>query len=369
MNTYRNLRVLLIVLILGACTTVEVRNPTEEEKKPTRKLGLEPSMDEAEDTIGHFPIIRNHDVKQWLNYFQTTAPRSFKQWLENGEPFRPAIQQTLESEGVPGALYYMSLIESGFVHKAQSKAKASGPWQFLKETGERYGLKSNSWIDERRDPVKSTHAAAAYLRDLRQRFGDWYLTLAAYNSGPKRIQDAMKKAGTKDFWKIKKAGLLKKETADFVPKMIAAAILGTDPLKFNFPLNANAIPKKFPTGMISIKRPVTLRELSKKLKVQISDIKYWNPELLRDKTPPKSAHGRDYYALRVPEYLAQEFLGLEPTISYLNDFQEYKVAQGDTLQKIAKRHSISLKSIVHANPHLQARKLSIGSKVSIPLLD
>lgn len=305
---------LVSLWIFGCSTTSTIQKTNSEHRTHTSPKQAEDEVLQTEKikSIGNFPVVWNEDVKQWVNYFQSTAKRSFTQWTQRGEPFRSAIQDSLESEGVPGAFYYMSLIESGFVHHARSTGKASGPWQFIKETGERYGLVSNRWVDERRDPVKSTHAAAAYLRDLKKLFGDWYLALAAYNGGPRTIRDAMKKAGSQDFWEIKKAGLLKKETGDFVPKMIAAAIVGSNPKSFGFPETVINPKSAFPKFTIALKKPEKISVLAKKLSLPLAKLKEWNPELLKNTTPP---HTSKPYLLRVDENHAEIFakLGMQLT--------------------------------------------------------
>jgi membrane-bound lytic murein transglycosylase D len=291
--------------------------------------------------------------------------------MQNGQPFKVAIEHALQSEGVPKTLYYMSLVESGFLHHAYSPAKASGPWQFLKDTGQQYGLKSNNWIDERRDPVKSTHAAAAYLRDLRQKFGDWYLTLAAYNGGPRTVNDAIKKGETNDFWKLKKAGLFKKETGEFVPKVIAAAILGSDPLKFGFPSRIFTTGPKFPESVIELKEAVKIRELAQRLSIPLAKLKEWNPELLKEMTPPKKYSERGIYSLRVEEEYVAKFAQIESKLTYIKikEFHIHRIVKGDTLGKLAKRYNVPVKTILQSNPEIHSRKIPIGSKITVPILE
>lgn len=364
-----------MLLTLIGCTTT-FKNMSDDTGKISsdartrgKPLGTEPSLENAEDSIGNFPIVRNEDVEKWIVYFQTTAHRSFIQWMQRGEPFKLAIEEALENEGVPSTLYYLALIESGFVYSALSTAKASGPWQFLRDTGRQYGLKSNHWIDQRRDPVLSTHAAAAYLRDLRSKFGDWYLTVAAYNGGPKTIQDAVKKAGTNDFWKLKKAGLLKKETGEFVPKVIAAVILGSDPLKFGFPAKIVSTHSDLPKTVIKIKRPVKLQEIAKKLSLPLAKLKEWNPELLRGMTPPQRYNKDGYYALRVSQEHVEKFAKVESQLHHpaIKDLESHRIAKGDTLDNLAKRYHVSVKTLLQLNPHVHARKIKIGTEIVIPV--
>jgi len=186
------------------------------------KLPVDPRKQAQEFDI---PIVINARVEHFIQYFQTTARKIFVNWLARSERYIPFMRNLLRESGLPEDLVYMALIESGFNPYAYSRMKASGPWQFIYFTGKKYGLNVSWWVDERRDPEKSTIAAAKYLKDLYDLFECWYLAAAGYNAGEGKIINAMKRYRTEDFWELTKYRYLKRETKDYVPQMIAAALI------------------------------------------------------------------------------------------------------------------------------------------------
>lgn len=185
-----------------------------------------------------FPITINSRVEYWIDYFTGRGRGHFTRYLERSEFFIPYIAPLLRQNGMPEDLVYLAMIESGFNNFARSHAKAVGPWQFISATGKRYGLMVNWWIDERRDIRKSTLAAVGYLRDLYNMYGAWELAAASYNAGEAKIARAIQRYGTKDFWVISKQKFLRPETRDYVPKIIAAAIVAKNREQFGFPASA-----------------------------------------------------------------------------------------------------------------------------------
>lgn len=185
------------------------------------------------------PITINSRVEYWIDYFTGRGRNYFTKYLERSEFFIPYISPLLKQNGLPEDLVYLAMIESGFNNFARSHAKAVGPWQFISATGKRYGLMVNWWVDERRDIRKSTLAAVGYLRDLYNMYGTWELAAASYNAGEAKIARAVQRYGTKDFWVIAKQRFLRPETRDYVPKIIAAAILGKNRTQFGFPAGAS----------------------------------------------------------------------------------------------------------------------------------
>ena len=182
-----------------------------------------------------YPVTVNSRVEYWIDYFCGKGRGFFQKYLERSEFFIPYIVPLLKQNKLPEDLVYLAMIESGFNNLARSHAKAVGPWQFISATGKRYGLMVNWWIDERRDIRKSTLAAVEYLRDLNRMFKSWELAAAAYNAGETKIVRAIKRYGTKDFWALSRHRFLRPETRDYVPKIIAAALISKNRGQFGFP--------------------------------------------------------------------------------------------------------------------------------------
>jgi hypothetical protein len=188
-----------------------------------------------QNTSFDFPVTINSQVEKWVDYFLGRGRGHFQRYLERSELFIPFIQPLLKQNGLPEDLVYLAMIESGFNNHAKSHAKAVGPWQFISATGKRYGLMVNWWVDERRDTRKSTLAAVEYLRDLYGIFRSWELAAAAYNAGEAKVARAIQRYGSKDFWVLSRQRYLRSETRDYVPKIIAAALLAKNRTQFGFP--------------------------------------------------------------------------------------------------------------------------------------
>jgi membrane-bound lytic murein transglycosylase D len=188
--------------------------PSEDEPNGDFHLERLPADSPKQAQEFDIPIVINERVEHFIQYFQTTARKIFVNWLARSERYIPFMKNLLRESGLPEDLVYMALIESGFNPYAYSRRKASGPWQFIYLTGKKYGLKVNWWVDERRDPEKSTIAATKYLKDLYDLFECWYLAAAGYNAGEGKIMNAMKRYRTEDFWELTKYRYLRRETKD-----------------------------------------------------------------------------------------------------------------------------------------------------------
>ena len=184
-----------------------------------------------EDRDGHIPLVRNKKVDQFIDYFKTKGRPQFEIWLDRLDVYGPVLSKIIEQNNLPPELLYLAMIESGLNPKAHSKAAATGMWQFIYSTGKIYGLKRNWYIDERRDPEKSTKAAMAYLSTLYNEFDNWYLALAAYNSGENRVRRATKLHQTSDFWQLHS---LPRETRNYMPYFLAATIMAKNPQDYGF---------------------------------------------------------------------------------------------------------------------------------------
>ncbi len=192
-------------------------------------------------------MILNDSVENHLEYFKTRGRDVFQRWLDRSARYIPVMKDIFREKNLPEDLVYVAMIESGFNPYAVSWAKAVGPWQFMPATGKLYGLKIDWWIDERKDPVKSTYAAAEHLKDLHNLFGSWPLALASYNAGAGKVQRAVLRTRSDDFWDLKASRYIRKETKNYVPKFMAATIIAKNPESYGFSI-ANYDPFKYRYG-------------------------------------------------------------------------------------------------------------------------
>lgn len=324
----------------------------------------------ASPHFGAIPVVTNSKVEFWIRYFKTSGRSSFLKWLVRGESTRHLVDPILIEEGLPREFFYLAMIESGFSNIAASKASATGTWQFMSATAKVFGLRINYWLDERRDPLKSTVAASQYLKRLYGRFGDWYLAMAAYNAGPGTVNRAIRKSKSRDFWEISETKFLPQETKDYVPKMLAALILSKNPERHGFEVKKDPA-KMIPEEGVVLDKPVDLREVSKKLDLSLKSIKYWNPELRENITPPQSQlkeMGGSYYLRLPPEYV-ERFEAIKPQLALIEvkDIHLHMVNKGDTLYAIARKYRVSVKKILKLNPSLSPRTLRIGKQIAVPV--
>jgi membrane-bound lytic murein transglycosylase D len=311
------------------------------------------------------PIVFNDAVKYYIGWFSTEKRKVFGNWLRRSRQYVPVITEILGKQGMPEDLVYLAMIESGFNAKAYSPAKASGPWQFIYSTGGRYGLKVNYWVDERRDPEKSTVAAAKYLRDLFNQFGCWYLAAAGYNAGERRVERAIEKHNTNDFWELARYNALPRETREYIPKLIAAAIIAKDPEHYGF----GSIEYDAPAQFVEVQVPggVSLRTVAKAASADLGLVKSINPELLRGVTPPQERS----YAVKLPRGVHLEGFGerLELMASKdrkIRNIATHKVKKSDTLEKILKRYRVSYVDLALVNEFDEDLKLRPGMVLNIP---
>jgi membrane-bound lytic murein transglycosylase D len=266
--------------------------PTKKMKKPIPIGGPETLQTDEQaaalqDTslpIFDIPITYNDRVQFWIRYYQTTGRESFQKWLSRSTRYSPYIQNELGKAGLPRDIIYTAMIESGFSPTAHSSASAMGIWQFIKPTGERYGLKINWWLDERKNFVKSTQAAIRYKKDLYRMFGSWYLVAASYNCGERRVANLMKKHQTRSFWEMARLGVLPKETTDYVPKIIAATLIAKAPGLYGFRNIAYQVPFEFELAYVP--GGTDLINLATYLGVSPGYMKELNPDLLLGFVPP-----------------------------------------------------------------------------------
>jgi membrane-bound lytic murein transglycosylase D len=248
-----------------------------------------------------YPVVLNQQVQFFLERFTREDRDMVTRWVTRSGRYLGMIRDVLKSRGLPEELAFTAMIESGFNPVAVSRAGAVGLWQFMAATARRYGLRVDAWVDERLDPEKSTFAAAAYLRDLYQQFGSWFLAQAAYNAGEVKIARAIQTTGSKDFWVLARTGLLKQETKEFVPQIQAATLIGRDPNQYGFdPGDVTVVP--FET--IPVPAATDLRRLASTSGVSMDLLRGLNPTLVRGVTPPGSA-----YPLKVPAGTGSSVIG------------------------------------------------------------
>ncbi len=237
MNLNFSLRSIAQIIVLCFISNFAIGSPQpliapKQEKIPIKKI----INNEATPTSPLFdiPITYNKLVAKWIKYFQTSGQGMFKRWLERSYKYFPMIKRELEKNNLPKDLAYMVMIESGFAPHATSHADAVGPWQFIESTGNRYGLRTDWWLDERRDFRKSTLAAIRYVRDLYNEFDSWYLVAASYNMGENGLRRIIQKNQTKDYWRLIELKALPTETAEYVPKLLAAILIAKAPSLYGF---------------------------------------------------------------------------------------------------------------------------------------
>jgi membrane-bound lytic murein transglycosylase D len=308
-------------------------------------------------------------VQYYMDFFLGPARDRFTIWLGRLQRYEGMIRSRFRTYGVPEDLVYLAMIESGYSNTAVSRARAVGMWQFIASTGERYGLQVNQWVDERRDPFKATDAAAQHLQTLDSMFGSWYLAAAAYNGGSGRIIRGIRRLpGETDslsdqtFFALSDRRYLRRETRDYVPKLIAAALIAKEPQRYGFdsiptlrPLQYDEITVSDATGLDVVAR---LADTTTSALVEL------NPEYYRGVTPPRRTA-----TVRVPrgmgKMVAQRYAEL-PASERVN-FLEHVVVRGETLSGIAHRYRVSVSLLLAANPGVRARALRIGARLKIPV--
>jgi membrane-bound lytic murein transglycosylase D len=231
------------------------------------------------------PLTLNSKVEYFLSYFQSRGRPTFSRWLSRSSRYIPMMKEVFKRNGMPEDLVYVAMIESGFQMHARSIANAVGPWQFMSGTGRNYSLRIDQWIDERKEPLKATVAAALYLKELSGIFnGDWYLAAAGYNAGENKILRAIDRYNTNDFWELSRGSYLKRETREYVPKLLAAAIIAKNPGHYGFSDVAYLPPIEF--DMVKITTSTDLVLVAKLAGTTYENIRALNPDLRQWCTPP-----------------------------------------------------------------------------------
>ena len=313
--------------------------------------------------------VGNRRVLEYLEFFQLDARDRFEIWLSRLGRYEGMIRERLRTRGLPEDLVYLTLIESGLSNTAVSRARAVGMWQFMSSTGRGYGLLIDPWVDERRDPFKATDAAVNHLQDLVQRLGSVYLAAAAYNAGAGRIEREIRRlpgepdsVGDETFFEIAGRRHLRRETRDYVPKLIAAALIAKQPSRYGFTDIQRLPPLVF--DEVSVPDATGLDVLARLSDTSVATLLELNPQFVRGITPP----GRGV-VVRVPRgkgaAVAERYADLPVTERIT--FVDHYVTYGQTLSTIAQRYQVTVTMLQAANPRLRAHALRVGQRVIVPM--
>ena len=304
----------------------------------------------------------NDAVKKNVTFFSDKIKERFSIWLVRSGKYLELMKGILKEQNVPEDMVFLPLIESGFNANAYSTARAVGYWQFIASTAKNYGLEINWWKDERKDPVKSTVAAANYLKDLYRMFGSWNLAMAAYNAGEGKILRALNKSKSDDYWALLDTQYIRNETKDYVPKFIAASMIANSPENFGFNNLEYHPPMNY--DLATIKTPVDLDIAAECAETSIEIIRELNPELRRWCTPPDMPE----YTLRIPQGKKDVFL---ENLSRVPEekrvtVDSYIVKKGDTFQTVSKKTGVPVQVILDLNDMEKIMPLKAGTKIDLP---
>jgi membrane-bound lytic murein transglycosylase D len=316
---------------------------------------------EIKNTRSDLPLMMTDQVAGYITYFSGRGRGGFERAFARSGRYHDMISSTLKAEGVPQDLIYLAQAESGFHPLAVSRAGARGIWQFMASRGRGYGLYHNQWVDDRQDPEKSTRAAAHHLKDLYNQFGDWYLAMAAYNSGPGTVQAAVKRTGYADFWELYRRNVLPKETRNYVPIILAVTIMAKNPSQYG--LDEVVMDRPADYDSVPISYPVDLRLVAECVGSTPTELQELNPSLLRLTTPHEGT-----FELHLPAGTKGQY---ETAIASIPAdmrlwWRYHTVHSGDTLASLARNYHTTAKSISEAN-HLEDTELEADAKLVIPV--
>jgi membrane-bound lytic murein transglycosylase D len=329
--------------------------PPEKAKELMEKVKAE-----MEGRIFSIPVVINEKVLSFIELFKGERREKFERALINSGKFLGKIKEIFREEGLPEDLAYLPLIESEFKVKAKSRANAKGIWQFVDRTGKLYSLDYNWWLDEKYDFVKSTRAAAKHLKDLYNKYNDWYLALAAYNAGAGKIDRAISKTGKADFWEIAKTRHIKTETKNYVPAFLASLIIAKNPSQHGFEVEPAP---ELQWEVIRIPSPTDLRIIAECAETSVQEIQELNPELRRLTTPGNVS----YYDLRIPREKAEIFRQNFAKIpEEKRVFWRWHIVQkGETLSSIGKKYGVAVHILKEVNS-LRSNRIKPDMRLLIP---
>src|SRR5664279_2887519 len=316
---------------------------------------------EIKSTRSDLPLVMTDQVAGFINYFSSRGRGTLEHALARSGRYEDMIRRVLREQGVPQELIYLAQAESGFHPLAVSRAGARGMWQFMGSRAKGYGLERSWWVDDRQDPEKATRAAAHHLKDLYNQFGDWYLAMAAYNSGPGTVQSAVKRTGYADFWELYNRNVLPKETRNYVPIIVAVTIMAKNPAQYG--LDDVVKEKPVPYDTIKINYPIDLRLAAECVDASAEDLLDLTPSLLRMTTPKDRE-----FDLHLPAGTSDKFQTAVASIPADKRvwWRYHKVQGGETLASIARTFHSTPKAIAEAND-LGDEAVNPESRLIIPI--
>lgn len=320
-------------------------------------------LDKVDPREFDIPIATNEHVKKWMVYFLGPGRKYYARYLQRSTRWTPMMHRAIEARGMPKDLVFLSMIESGYNPYAYSYAAAAGLWQFMTGTGRDFDLRIDWWIDARRDPEQSTRAALDYLSYLHKLFqGDWWLAWASYNGGQGRVMNATKRLGTTDFWKIIQYDVLHTETENYVPKLIAAAIIGKHPERYGF--KGIQYAEEFSFDTVSVPPSVSVEVLARCAGVSEEEFFNLNPALKRWALPPDPVS----QTVRIPKGQTAAFnkAFAEVPADERVTFTRHVVKRGESIGSIAKKYGMSSSELAKVNRLTTSSKLTVGSELVIP---
>jgi membrane-bound lytic murein transglycosylase D len=368
----KNLALAALVLpLMAACSTLSGSHGHDDvSDAAVAGVGGSTSGDlsDSGSDLDALPLEVNKNVLQWIDYFQGRGRPHMERYLQRSTRYMPIMKKILKDNGLPEDLIYIALIESGFSSTAHSSASAVGFWQFIKGTGKSYHLQIDSLVDERRDFVRSTQAAADYFKGLYNLFGAWYLAIASYNVGENRVKNLVMKNHTRDFWKLARENRLPDETSNYVPKFLAARLIAKDPEKYGFTDIEYMPPLAF--AEVQFNTSIDIRKLATGLSVEYDDLRDLNPSYKRGVAYLKNGK----LTLRVPVGMeTQAVAAAEASAAgdkkvYVadEDYSYYRVRRGDSIATIAKKFGTSQTEIRSLNHLSRGARLVSGRRLRVP---
>ena len=332
-------------------------------EEPVGPVGpVETAASDLPEVTYDIPIVMNQRVRSIIEMFQLRRHDWFQDALDRSGYYAPMVHEVFAEEGLPQDLIYLAMVESAFKGRAVSRAGARGIWQFIRGTGRLYGLRQSFWVDDRFNAEKATRAAARHLKDLYHDLGDWYLVMAAYNSGQRRVERAIRRTGSRDFWVHAQRRVLPRETRSYVPLIIAATVIAKNPEAYGFTPSSKT-PVDY--DVVRLDHAVDLSTAADSAGVSLDDMKFLNPELRRWVTPLD----RNDYPIRIPKGSAEAFktaLAAIPENERVR-FGTHVVRRGDTLSRIANRYGTSIAALTAANNISRRSLIHPGQVLTVPV--